>query len=117
MTDETSGSSSGNDEAVRPTVFISYSHKDEGWKDRLLPHLKALEQAGLVVVWDDRRIDPGGKWYPEILEAMAQAGVSVCLISPDFLASEFCVKEEIPYLLERRESEGMALILVWGCPR
>jgi len=24
-------------------VFISYSHKDEAWKDKLLPHLKALE--------------------------------------------------------------------------
>ena len=22
-----------------PTVFISYSHKDEHWKDRLWPHL------------------------------------------------------------------------------
>ena len=27
----------------RTKVFISYSHKDEAWKDKLLPHLKALE--------------------------------------------------------------------------
>jgi len=29
----------------KPTVFISYSHKDEKWKDRLRPHLGVLEQA------------------------------------------------------------------------
>jgi hypothetical protein len=26
-----------------PTVFISYSHKDEEWKDRLLTHLDSLQ--------------------------------------------------------------------------
>lgn len=26
-----------------PTVFISYSHKDEAWKDSVLPHLRALD--------------------------------------------------------------------------
>ncbi len=28
-----------------PSVFISYSHKDEEWKDRLKPHLGMLEKA------------------------------------------------------------------------
>ena len=26
-----------------PTVFISYSHLDEAWKDRLVIHLRALQ--------------------------------------------------------------------------
>ncbi|HEX5707745.1 MAG TPA: toll/interleukin-1 receptor domain-containing protein, partial [Pyrinomonadaceae bacterium] len=94
-------------------VFISYSHKDEVWKDRLRPHLKMLEQAGLnVVTWDDRAIDAGAKWYNEIKEAMEGAAVAICLISADFLASDFCTKEEIPYLLEQREHKGMVLLPV-----
>ncbi|MBV8858279.1 MAG: TIR domain-containing protein [Acidobacteria bacterium] len=96
----------------RPTVFISYSHKDEVWKDRLLPQLRALEQAGRISVWDDRKIDGGDTWYPEIKGAMEQAAVSLCLISPDYLASRFCVEEEVPYLLQRREHDGMILIPV-----
>src|SRR5215213_2164714 len=101
-----------------PSIFISYSHKDEGWKDRLLPQLRALELAGRIVVWDDRKIDGGDTWYPEIQEAMEQAAVALCLISPDYLASRFCVKEEVPYLLQRRERERMALIpvLLRPCP-
>lgn len=41
-----------------PTVFISYSHKDEIWKDRLKPHLIMLEKANIeITIWDDRKID------------------------------------------------------------
>ncbi len=40
-----------------PSVFVSYSHKDENWKDRLRPHLRMLEQAGRLTIWDDRNID------------------------------------------------------------
>jgi len=45
--------------AKRPKVFISYSHKDETWKDDLLPHLRTLEQAGVAMeVWEDRQMTP-----------------------------------------------------------
>lgn len=100
-------------------VFISYSHKDEAWKDKLLPHLNALEQAGVnMEMWQDRQIDAGAKWYPEIQQAMADTAVAILLISADYLASAFCVKEEVPFLLERQEKQGMLLIpvLIRKCP-
>ncbi len=98
------------------TIFISYSHKDEAWKNRLIPHLKILEDRR-VTVWDDRKIDLGDDWYPEITEAIEKASVAVCLISAEYLTSDFIKKEEIPYLLERRGRDGMALfpILVRPC--
>ena len=101
-----------------PTVFVSYSHKDEKWKDLLRPHLGVLELQERITIWDDRKIDPGGKWFAEIEEVMCQAAVSVCLISADYLSSNFCIKEEIPYLLERCEKAGMVLIpvLLRPCP-
>jgi hypothetical protein len=96
-----------------PTVFISYSHQDEAWKKRLLPHLQSLEQAGIGMhVWHDRKIDGGDKWYPEIREAMANAAAAILLISPDFLGSQFCVKEEVPALLKQQEEKSMLLIPV-----
>jgi tetratricopeptide (TPR) repeat protein len=96
-----------------PTLFISYSHQDESWKNKLLPQLHALEHAGIGMrVWHDRKIDGGDQWYPEIQEAMANAAVGVLLISPDFLASGFINKEEVPHLIERQEKHGMLLIPV-----
>ena len=96
----------------KPTIFISYSHKDEKWKDRLRPHLQALALDDRIVVWDDRKIDAGDTWYPEIKDAINRARVAVCLISADFLASKFCVKEEIPAFLQRRETEGVVILPV-----
>jgi tetratricopeptide (TPR) repeat protein len=94
----------------KPTVFISYSHKDEEWKDALRPHLRVLEQTDQIKIWDDRKIDAGAEWYPEIKATMERAAVSICLISADYLASDFCQKEEIPFLLNRRKDNGMLLI-------
>ena len=101
-----------------PSIFVSYSHKDEKWKDRLLPQLKALQQAGRVTVWDDRQIEGGEQWYDEIEQAMADAAVAVCLISPDYLSSDFVIKEEVAYLLKRREETGMVIlpVLLRDCP-
>jgi len=102
----------------KPTVFLSYSHKDEDWKTKLRSHLKVLENVGTFVVWDDRKIDAGDTWYDEIRAAMDGADAAVCLISSDYLASDFCVKEEIPYLLKRRGEKGMLMlpVLLRPCP-
>ena len=102
----------------KPTVFLSYSHKDEDWKVKLRSHLKVLENVGTFVVWDDRKIDAGDTWYDEIRAAMDSADAAVCLISSDYLASDFCVKEEIPYLLKRRGEKGMLMlpVLLRPCP-
>ena len=91
------------------TVFISYSHKDEVWKDRLVTHLGVLQQEGLLDLWDDRRIGAGGNWYQKIEEAIARASVAVLLVSADFLTSNFILSKEIPSLLERRDKEGLRI--------
>ncbi len=95
-----------------PTVFVSYSHKDEGWKDRLVTHLGVLEREGALSVWDDRRIVAGADWYPEIADALDGASVALLLVSADFLTSNFILGEEVPRLLERRRREGLRVIPV-----
>lgn len=96
----------------KPLVFISYSHKDEVWKDRLYPHLSALEQIGKITLWNDRDIKGGKVWEDDIRQAMEQAQAAVCLISADFLASGFCMQEEMPRLLERRSKGELEILPV-----
>jgi tetratricopeptide (TPR) repeat protein len=93
-----------------PSVFVSYSHKDEKWKDRLLPHLRMFEQEDRLTIWEDRQIDAGSTWYDKLKAAMEAAEVAVCLISANYLSSDFCVKEEIPYFLKRRTDNGLLLL-------
>lgn len=92
------------------TIFISYSHKDEEWKDRLTPHLGVLQQEGLLDFWDDRKIDGGDDWLPEREEAINNAHVAVLMISANFLTSDFILKKEVTRLLERRSSDGLRVM-------
>ena len=93
-----------------PSVFISYSHKDEEWKDRLVTHLRVLQMEGLLDVWEDRRIEAGSDWYPEIENAINTANVAILMISANFLTSNFILGKEVPTLLRRREKEGVRVI-------
>ncbi|HEX3527541.1 MAG TPA: toll/interleukin-1 receptor domain-containing protein [Thermoanaerobaculia bacterium] len=101
-----------------PTVFISYSHKDEIWKDLLVRQLRVLELEGAFVLWDDRKIAAGDGWRSEIETVMESARAAVLLISADFLISDFIRGTEVPRLLRRREKDGLRIIplIVHPCP-
>ena len=94
------------------TVFVSYSHADEQWKDKIVRHLRVLELQGELDLWDDRRIAPGENWADDIREALESARVALLLVSANSLTSEFILNEEIPALLRSRASEGLRLIPV-----
>lgn len=91
-------------------IFISYSHKDEAWKDALQRHLKVLQTHNAFSIWDDRQIELGANWLPAIEGAIEQAKVALLLVSSDFLTSEFVTRREIPRFLQRREAEGLQVV-------
>jgi hypothetical protein len=84
-------------------IFISYSHKDESFKDELVTMLSGLQRRGIVDAWHDRRIEAGDEWYKSIQDAMDECDLALLLVSPDYLASRFIQIEEQPKLLKRRE--------------
>jgi hypothetical protein len=96
----------------RHRVFVSYSHVDTQWLDRLLVHLKPLQNEGVIDVWSDTRIRPGDDWRTEIHGALKSASVAVLLVSADFMASEFVVENELPPLLRSAETKGATVLPV-----
>jgi nucleoside phosphorylase len=91
-------------------VFISYSHKDTRWLDRLRVHLKPIEREGIIDLWDDTKIAAGVQWKGAIFEALETSKVAVLLISADFLASDFIAEHELPTLLSQAASGGTVII-------
>jgi internalin A len=91
------------------SAFISYAHKDETLRVELDTHLKLLQVTGELDVWHDRSIAPGEKWEGTINENLERADVVLLLLSPDFIASDYCRKEMEIAL--QREAAGQTCVV------
>ena len=95
---------------AKSKIFISYSHRDEKYKDELLRHLRILEKQGVATFWDTSLILAGADWSQEITKAIDEAEVAILLISPDFLASDYVSEKELPALLKRAKSRNTIVL-------
>ncbi|WP_442893345.1 toll/interleukin-1 receptor domain-containing protein [Bradyrhizobium sp.] len=68
----------------RQGVFVSYSHRDNSWLDRLRTLLKPA--LGSETIWDDKMIAPGANWSVEIERAIR--GSPRCGVACDTSVSE-----------------------------
>ena len=100
----------------REKVFISYSHKDIAYYDRIMVHLKPLFRDSQIDIWSDKRIKPGEKWNKEIESALEEAKLAILLISADFLASDYINEKELPSLIKASSLEGAVIIPVFLKP-
>lgn len=92
------------------SLFYSYSHKDEELRDRLEIHLATLKRQGWVQQWHDRKILPGEKWANKIDENLETAEIILLLVSPDFIASDYCYELEMRRAIERHEATEAIVI-------
>jgi hypothetical protein len=96
----------------RDKLFISYSHKDRVWLDRIRIMLQPVVRGKSIHLWDDTHIRAGGLWRKEIQAAIDSARVVVLLVSAEFLASDFIAGQELPALLNAAASNGLPVIWV-----
>jgi len=99
---------------TRPTpplkIFLSYSHHDQKLCERFLVHLSQLMREGLIAPWSDQQIVAGESWAGAIDENLNAAHVIILLVSPDFLASNYCNDVEMDRALERHQ-KGEAYVV------
>src|SRR6266702_5904265 len=91
-------------------IFYSYSSADAPLQNELERHLEVLKRSGQITTWHDREIQPGVEWKREIDTYLNAADIILLLISPDFLASDYCYSVEMRRALERHKA-GEAYVI------
>jgi hypothetical protein len=74
-------------------IFISYSHKDNDFREDLDGQLAALKRKGAIDVWADRKIGAGNELDGSIFFELDRAHIVLLLVSSDYLNSNYCVAE------------------------
>jgi len=91
-------------------VFCCYAREDKQFLQELKTHLKALEREKLLTLKADIDISPGTEWEPAIIHYLREADIILLLISPDFIASDYCFHEEMDRAILRHE-QGTARVI------
>lgn len=91
-------------------AFISYSHRDEKSLDRLHTHLAMLRREKLITAWYDREILAGDNVDRETATHLQNSDLFLALLSPDFLASNYCYEREMEVALTRHEQGSLRVI-------
>jgi hypothetical protein len=85
-------------------LFFSYSHRDSELRDELEIHLAALKREGVIETWHDRRIGAGKEFDNEISQHLEEADIILLLVSPYFIASDYCYEIEMKRAMQRHEN-------------
>ena len=91
-------------------IFYCYAREDKPFRDALDRHLSGLKRQKLLITWSDQEIRPGEEWKTAIDTSLQKAHIILCLVSSDFLASDYCYEQEMQQSLERHK-EGTARVI------
>ena len=91
-------------------AFISYSHVDARWVERLKTHMAQMERDGTISSFYDREIPAGGLLDKEISDNLERSELFLAVASPDFLNSKYCIEREMARALEMH-AEGEIIVV------
>lgn len=92
------------------SIFYSYAPEDENLRRMLEKHLSLLRHQGVISNWHDHKIIAGSNREQSIDNHLNTAALILLLISPDFLASDYCYGVEMQRAMELHEA-GQARVI------
>lgn len=93
-------------------IFFSYADKDVNMQKELEDHLSILRRSNAISISNRRAIGAGKEWQGEIDKHLNEASIILLLVSPDFLASDYCWDVEVMRAMKRHKSGEARVIPV-----
>src|SRR6516165_11564761 len=98
---------------ARPVrVFVSYSHENAPWCKRLLPVLRVKANVDTLQPWHDTELKAGDPWDKEIRDELERMDIFLCLVSYQFLASDYIRDVELPRAKVRHQNREIEVVPV-----
>lgn len=91
-------------------VFYSYAPEDESLQQKLENHLAILQRQKVIHSWQKRQIIPGDDWTATVDRYLKKVDVILLLVSPDYIASDYCYGIEMQRALELHEAHQAHVI-------
>jgi TIR domain len=101
------------------SVFLSYTRRTEPNRDARERLCKILDPQCRTRtlhgepwrLWvDHRSLNGGDDWDEKIQAAMQAASLFVVVLSVEYLNSMFCMEKELPFMLQRRDEDGVPVL-------
>lgn len=82
-------------------IFCGYAHEDQALFRQLKAALAVLIRQDAVSIWHYGDLLPGDQWEEEIERELNTADIILLLISPAFIASDYCWSKEMHWAIIR----------------
>ena len=105
-------------------IFVSYAHIDDnllpgvqsGWVTTLIGCIKTrlaqrLGRSDAYKLWMDVELARHVKLTPQIMDALRQTAIMIIVLSPGYLASEWCKREKNKFLELIKQSSSRVFII------
>lgn len=95
---------------IERRLFYSYTATDERYRIQLEIHLAMLKREKLIDIWHFRRIAPGMEVNEQISNYIGMADIIILLISPDYIANDYCFDREMSQAINQH-NEGRSKLV------
>ena len=103
---------SGEKKAEPVRMFVSYSHENLTWSKRLSFLIKAKANVNPLQPWHDTELKAGDRWDKEIRTELERMDIFLCLVSYQFLASDYIKTVELPRAMARHKNGEIEVVPV-----
>jgi hypothetical protein len=91
-------------------LFLSCTDEDGDFLEELLQHLSSLVREGRITCCYRRQVRAGKEWKEQVKRELDAAEIILLLVSPSFVASDYCYGEEAVRAMIRQRSGKVCVI-------
>lgn len=96
--------------AGRHGIFVCYSSGDRRFADELMGYRELQEEK---IAWVDTQVHGSENWKEDFERTLSRAKAAICLVSTDFILSQYVNQKQMPLLRKVADEHGLLVIPVY----